>query len=163
MLPEGPVDPSTVRPPLSRDDLVKEIARDVNVPAPLVDLVLRRFMDIAVEEVVNHRSFPLKGLFSLRPYQVKGTVGPNGELLPPQERTRLKMSKALGVLIRLQREQFGDKPFFVNRDTWRGALKWALEQPRNPSEGTPRAPKALPQDAPADHHSPLLDDFLSDF
>lgn len=113
---------------LGTRNLVKEIADDLMIRPEVVHAVIARFIDIAMEEMVNNLSFPVRGIVSIVPYRVKGgSLGVNGEVTRPQTRYRAKFSKGLLTLIRLQQNNYADSPYFVNRDNWRGALKWALQ------------------------------------
>lgn len=107
-----------------RQWLVREIAQDLRLRPEVVDLVLKRFQDIAVESMVNDDKFVLDGLFTVNANDHESRIGPDGKKLPPQRRLSVKLSTNIRKLYRLQHDKFSDKPGIINRDTWRDALRW---------------------------------------
>lgn len=114
---------------MGKVELVKQISEETHIRQEVVSIVIDKFIDISIEEIVNNKNFPLRGFFLLSPYKVKGGfVGINGEISPEQQRVRLKMSKNISTLYKLQNNEFSGSPYFVNRDNWKGALKWSLSR-----------------------------------
>lgn len=148
-----------------RQDLIREIASDLRIREEVVDLVLKRFQDVAMERLVNHESFPIDGLFSVTGSDQKSRLGPNGETLPSQRRLTVKLSTNVRSLYRLQHDVFSDKPGLVNKDTWRDALRWKKEgnlAPRRTSTTTTPPVAAHPKPASTQEEDGLDNPFFDD-
>lgn len=136
--------------------LVREIAKDLRMRPEVVDLVLKRFQDIAVECLVNDDKFVLDGLFSVSSSEHEGRLSPSGEPLPRQKRLSVRLSENIRKLYRLQHDVFLDKEGIVNRDSWRDALKWKKKTQKNrPVETLPQVPVSP---VATEEYNPLLDD-----
>lgn len=146
---------------LSKRELIQEIARETHVRPQVVELILERMGDILVEQVVNNESFRWVGLLSITPQHLSERVVPGKEEpVPAGVRPRPRLSDNVKILHRLQQGRFQDKPFIINRDTWRGALKWWKENPdeRGSIPVLPRVESPSLQPQEAEFYNPLLDD-----
>lgn len=112
-----------------KEDLFRDIAADLGVHPATVDRVVHRFLDIAVESMVNEGEFPLQGIVLVKESDYSPSPGPNGETLPPQKRISVRLSRNIRNLYRLQHDSFSNKPYIINRDTWRDALSWKKNNP----------------------------------
>lgn len=112
---------------MTRERLVNEIAKDTHIRSDVVDIVLARFQDIAMEELANNEAFPMFGIVRVTPYVTRDKVMPSGKRIPAIRSIKFTVSENVRKLHQMQQRDFPDKPFIVNRDTWRGALKWAKD------------------------------------
>lgn len=141
----------------NREDLIKEISYETLVRESVVEEVLEKFVDIAVEQIVNEGSFSLRGLFSINEYETKGGKIVPGQSKPLEARKtlRVKLSTNIKNLYTLQQGRFSDKPFFINRDNWKSALSWMKTER---ASGKDPSKRDLEAEKIAQIRNPLLED-----
>lgn len=135
----------------SKKSLVSEIADDLNIRVEVVEAILERFTDIAIEKIVNDEGFTLMNVFSVNPHDEGKLVIPessNGEVpsqvVEGRKKIHSRLSRNVRALYRLQNDKFPDKPNIVNRDNWRDALKWAKQKKIQNRPQQPEKPTITP-------------------
>lgn len=133
-----------------REQLVKRIAKDLYLREDVVADVLDRFVDIAVEEIVNRGEFKLTRLFSVSSVAYKGYESGKG-YVAPHERLKVRLSHGVSRLFQLRQKAYGGSTEVIDRDNWREILA---------EEAPVRAPKTAAESAAptADDFNPLLDE-----
>lgn len=149
-----------VTKPLTKDELIKVIAQESHVRREVVALVLEKFADIAIEEIVNKGTFRLDNVFTVTEHEVKNLRVPRsryttGGVIPTSTRLSTKLSTTIRELYKLQKE-FPATPGLVNRDSWKDALKWREEGHHGPAKKTFQTPEK-PQKT-VELHNPFLDE-----
>lgn len=133
-----------------RDKLVKQIARDLYLREDVVADVLDRFVDVAIEEIVNTGEFKLTRFLSVSSVDYKGYESGKG-YVEPHQRLKIRLSHGISRLFQLRQKRFGGSTEAITRDNWREVL----------AEESPVAPATKPQEkltSSEDFFNPLLDD-----
>lgn len=143
---------------LSRSELIAEVSKETGVHYDVVEAVLEKLVDVAVEQVVNGRAFYLKGFFNIthKDYSGGQYLPGSKKKRPPSRVLKIALSPNVKLLYKLQRDRFKDKPFVVNRDTWRAGLKWLMEDPNRAQSPVASDPPSPPPTA--ENFNPLLDE-----
>lgn len=111
--------------PMPHSLIIKEISRDTRLRPEIVEAVLNRYIDIAVEQIVNEKGFKMKGVFSVNYHMSPQRRSPRGdEIIPPRSYAQLKLSKNVKDLYTLRNLFYLGKEYVINRDTWAGAIRW---------------------------------------
>ena len=124
---------------LSRQELVEEISKETLIRPEVVSEVLNSLTDIAIETILKDGEFNLMNLFKVKSYEVKKVYIPSNPKHPnpsqdigkAQKRLKSSLSENIRRLFRIQNKHFPDQPGLINRDTWKGALKWEKEIGKN--------------------------------
>lgn len=120
----------------SKDDLITEISRDVQIKREVVKIILESFINIAIREIVTKGDFLLKDLFSVKTAKWKGYEAGNGQTVPDHTRLRIKISDKVRRLYKYQ--QKAKAP--INQHNWQTALSFydqkAQEEKNNNNKTT---------------------------
>ena len=131
-----------------KNSMVKAISRDILLREEVVEAVLDRFLDLAVEEIVNEGEFKVHNLLSVHSSDYKGYKSGKGEV-PPHRRLNLRLSSGVR---RLFAHRNANPSASINRDNWREELR-RLNSSARKSEKTPV--RKAPED---DFFNPLIDE-----
>lgn len=131
---------------MKREKIVRQIAQDLYLREDVVDEVLERWTDIAVEEIVNTGEFRFYRLFHVTSMKYKAYEGGMGHV-PAHWRLKIKLSEGVRRLFKMRFSKFSGEDGHITRDNWRDYLDAGIEEDKTSKK------TAL--------HNPLLDE-LSD-
>mgnify|MGYP001096088117 CR=1 FL=1 len=107
---------------LNKDKMVKQIAKDLFLREELVQEVLDKFVDIAIEEIVNEGDFQIHRLFSIVSREYKGYENSKGRI-PATRRLSIRLSSGVHKLYRFSLKPDNDyEKYDINRNNWREFL-----------------------------------------
>lgn len=104
---------------VDKKKIVSEIAEDLYLKDAVVEAVIDRFIDIAVEEVVQKGSFRIPFFLTVSTTEYRGFQAGKGDV-PPQK--RLKVSISDGVRKLFHHQQSGATGATVTRDNWKSRI-----------------------------------------
>lgn len=136
----------------------EEISQETLISPIVAEMVLEKYKDILIEQIVNEGAANILGLVKIKSKVTTSTFktnprDPNSEYVTkPMNRFSAHLSPFLKALIRLQARRFEDKPGLVNRDTWRGGLKWVHSDYALSNKNKKKTPD------PTEIINPLLED-----
>jgi hypothetical protein len=96
-------------------EMAREISKDLNIRQDFTEEVLKRFNDIAIEEIATKGHFKF-GFFSISNVALKGYRTPKG-IVHPQQRLTIKLSHTVKSLFRYSQKE--ESVLKVTRDNWR--------------------------------------------
>lgn len=132
---------------VTKKEMISEISNELNIRSEVVEVVLNKFIDVTIEKIVNNEEFSLMNVFSVSSHREGNAVipanphsGTESKKIVNRKKLRSRLSRTLRTLYRLQNDQFPDKPYIVNRNNWRDALKWVQEGNKAQSKTTQKEP-----------------------
>lgn len=132
---------------LRKELIVRQIAKDLYLREDVVEEVLDRFVDIAVEEIVAKGEFKVHRLLSVSTTDYKGYQAGKGAV-PAHKRLRIRLSEGVHRLFKLTQ---ANPSLEVTRDNWKTVLTTAPG-----AKKTERV--ALDNSGDGDLFNPLLDE-----
>ena len=132
---------------MRKELLVRRIAKDLFLREDVVEEVLDRFMDLAVEEIVTEGEFKLHRLFSVGSVAYKAYEAGKGTV-PAHRRLRIRLSEGVQYLFKARQ---ANPNLVVTADNWRQLLT---------DRSTPEKAEAEPLDSSqaGDLYNPLIDE-----
>lgn len=135
---------------LKKEIIVRQIAKDLYLREDVVEEVLDRFVDIAIEEIVNKGEFRVHRLLSVSVSDYKAYRAGKGDV-PAHQRLRVRLSDGIHSLFKLRMGKFNGDTSTITRDNWRDFLGSNLQKKRTLN-------KALSPNSNEDLYNPLLDE-----
>lgn len=119
---------------MNKRKLIQTIAQDTNISKQTIKLVLQSLQDIAIEEICNKGTFKFFNIVTIH-YFLSKPKTLNNKTIPAQYRIKARLSEPIKTLFLLQTQDFIDKPYMINRSTWKDAIKWKqnTNKPQKPT------------------------------
>ena len=135
---------------LKKEFIVRQISKDLYLREDIVEEVLDRFVDIAVDEIVNTGEFRIHRLLSVSTADYKAYQAGKGTV-PAHKRLKIRLSDGVNRLFKHRMNKLDGAVGVINRDTWRDFLSEEVSKRDS-------TPEVLENNINEDLYNPLLDD-----